>query len=72
MRLVAVRDLVARSRAEDEAPPVAPPPVAAAPVYTDAYQNQAQYWYYCQASQGYYPYVSECPSGWLQVVPQNQ
>jgi hypothetical protein len=29
-----------------------------------------QYWYYCQASQTYYPYVKECPGGWMQVVPQ--
>ena len=33
-------------------------------------QYQPQYWYYCQSSQTYYPYVQECPSGWLQVVPQ--
>jgi hypothetical protein len=32
-------------------------------------QPQA-YWYYCQPSQTYYPYVKECPTGWLQVVPQ--
>ncbi len=31
---------------------------------------QAQaYWYYCNAPQGYYPYVKECPAGWQQVVP---
>jgi hypothetical protein len=29
-----------------------------------------QFWYYCQGSQGYYPYVSECPGGWQQVAPQ--
>lgn len=29
-----------------------------------------QYWYYCQSSQGYYPYVTECPAGWQRVVPQ--
>lgn len=27
------------------------------------------YWYYCPNPQGYYPYVQQCPSGWLQVVP---
>jgi len=31
---------------------------------------QAQYWYYCQNAQAYYPYVKECPGGWMQVVPQ--
>ena len=29
-----------------------------------------QYWYYCQNSQAYYPYVRECPGGWQQVAPQ--
>jgi hypothetical protein len=42
-------------------PPVyeqsAPPPQA--PVY----------WYYCQNPQGYYPYIQQCPNGWMQVVP---
>lgn len=27
-----------------------------------------QYWYYCDASKGYYPYVTLCPGGW-QAVP---
>jgi hypothetical protein len=31
---------------------------------------QQSYWYYCPNPQGYYPYIKECPSGWLQVVPQ--
>jgi hypothetical protein len=28
-----------------------------------------QYWYYCAASKGYYPYVKECPGGWQKVQP---
>jgi len=28
------------------------------------------YWYYCPSSQGYYPYVWECPGGWQRVAPQ--
>ena len=28
------------------------------------------YWYYCQNAGAYYPYVKECPGGWMQVVPQ--
>jgi hypothetical protein len=36
------------------------------PVYG---QSQAQYWAYCRSPQGYYPYVSECPAGWLPVAP---
>jgi hypothetical protein len=27
------------------------------------------YWYYCRASNGYYPYVKECPNGWERVSP---
>lgn len=39
---------------------VPPPPAGAAPVTTP-------YWYYCPPSNGYYPYVASCPSGWQQV-----
>ena len=28
-----------------------------------------RWWYYCDASKGYYPYVKECPSGWERVPP---
>ena len=27
------------------------------------------WWYYCEASRGYYPYVKSCPSGWQRVPP---
>lgn len=27
-------------------------------------------WYYCAASQAYYPYVNECPGGWQRVPAQ--
>jgi hypothetical protein len=30
---------------------------------------ETSYWYYCQKPQGYYPYVQECPTGWMKVVP---
>ena len=39
------------------------------PVYMQQ-ESAQQYWYYCQNPQGYYPYVRECPNGWMQVVPQ--
>src|SRR5689334_7767419 len=26
-------------------------------------QPQAGYWYYCESSRGYYPYVKDCPTG---------
>ena len=48
----------------------------APPVVTDpapqAYVQQPQapgYWYYCTEAAAYYPYVQQCPSGWLTVVP---
>jgi len=40
---------------------------SAQPVYV---QPGQQYWYYCRDSQAYYPYVKECPGGWIKVVPQ--
>lgn len=62
---------------------VSPPIVSAPPVYIEqpqapaaavpgAVQPQANspYWYYCAASQAYYPYVKNCASGWQQVTPQ--
>jgi len=27
-------------------------------------------WYYCAASRAYYPYIDECPGGWLRVPAQ--
>lgn len=42
----------------EQAAPVAPPPA------------QTSYWYYCAASRAYYPYVNECPGGWMKVLPQ--
>ena len=56
--------------------PYYPPVVVAAPVAPPVYVEQAtpapqtNYWYYCNASRTYYPYVKECPGGWQQVVPQ--
>jgi len=53
-------------------PVYSPPVVQQPPVYVQPQTAPAptQYWYYCQASQAYYPYVRECPGGWMQVVPQ--
>lgn len=42
---------------------VRPAPQPAVPVT----QPPAQYWYYCDASKNYYPYVSTCPGGWREV-----
>ncbi len=53
-------------------PAYSPPVVveSSPPVYVQQ-GPQPQYWYYCESSQAYYPYVKECPGGWLQVVPQS-
>ena len=32
-------------------------------------QEEQYYWYFCPDSRNYYPYVKQCPSGWLRVVP---
>jgi hypothetical protein len=44
-----------------QSPP--PPAPASAPA-------QPQYWYYCESQRAYYPYVAQCPEGWMKVVPQ--
>lgn len=35
-------------------------------------QQASGYWYYCNDSRAYYPYVKECPSAWQRVAPQPQ
>lgn len=57
--------------------PYYPPQVIVqpAPVYVERTELQAappaqNYWYYCAAAKGYYPYVRECPGGWQPVAPQ--
>jgi hypothetical protein len=47
--------------------PYVPPVVAVTPPAPEA---APQYWYYCASSRAYYPYVTSCPEGWMQVVPQ--
>ncbi len=32
-------------------------------------QEEQYYWYFCPDSKNYYPYVKQCPKGWLRVVP---
>ena len=40
-------------------------------VHTAPAPSQAQgNWYYCAASNAYYPYVAECPDGWQRVPAQ--
>ena len=59
-------------------PPYYPPVVIerpAPPVYIEQApvveaKPAAGYWYYCQASGGYYPNIRECPQGWVKVLPR--
>ncbi len=45
--------------------------VKQAPVYvqTPRLETVADYWYFCESPRGYYPYVGNCPIGWMKVVP---
>lgn len=63
-------------------PPVQPAPV----IYTERSESpqispqvaprnssqdvQESWWYYCVDAKAYYPYVNQCPEGWLRVAPQ--
>ncbi|MGA9854127.1 MAG: hypothetical protein WBR29_02470 [Gammaproteobacteria bacterium] len=51
--------------------PYTPPVVVVNPSYPVAPQNfgpaPIDYWYYCRAAKGYYPYVPTCPGGWEKV-----
>jgi hypothetical protein len=55
-------------------PDYAAPPVVVAPtppvyIQQGTPPDQAGYWYYCQNPQGYYPYITQCPAGWIAVAP---
>lgn len=55
---------------EQAPPPViieVPAPAPAPNVPPAATPSSTQFWYYCEASRGYYPYVAACPSGWKAV-----
>lgn len=39
-------------------------------IQTRPAKNQLLVLFYCQEAEGYYPYVKECPRGWLQVAPR--
>ncbi len=42
-----------------------------APAYVqpNRQQDDQDYWYFCAKPKGYYPYIKECPGGWLKVIP---
>lgn len=53
-------------------PYYAEPPVTVQqepPVYIQPDNQPQSYWYYCPNPSGYYPYIQQCPGGWLTVVP---
>lgn len=47
--------------------PWAPPVAALGESTVPAVPPPAQYWYYCEATGTYYPYVASCPGGWRPV-----
>jgi len=50
------------------APQGSPPPPA--PQAADPRAGGSSTWYFCDASNTYYPYVKDCPSGWRPVPAQ--
>ncbi len=44
-------------------------PATIVPQEPPVYLQPQYYWYYCPDPPGYYPYVQQCPSAWLTVVP---
>lgn len=52
-------------------PPYYYPPAPAQPQeYVERIDPSEQgWWYYCEQSRGYYPYVKECAAGWKRVPP---
>ena len=51
------------------APVVVAPPAPAQYIERSDQPLQSGYWYYCETSRGYYPYVKDCASGWKAVPP---
>ncbi len=50
--------------------PYIPPATVVVPPGPDvSVPPAAQYWYYCDAARGYYPYVPSCAAGWRIVTP---
>ena len=48
--------------------PYVPPVVVTQPVVQPG-TPPAQFWYFCAATNSYYPYVSSCPGGWRAIQP---
>jgi hypothetical protein len=55
-------------------PPAVVAVPASQPVFVEQGGQAAQqqsFWYWCNDSRAYFPYVRECPGGWQPVVPQS-
>jgi hypothetical protein len=39
------------------------------PVIVEPQAPEQHYWYYCSNPSGYYPYLKQCPNGWMKVLP---
>lgn len=39
------------------------------PAVSEKNSSERYYWYYCEKSESYYPYVKECPDGWQKLAP---
>jgi hypothetical protein len=50
--------------------PYVPPTVVTQAPPPPLTQSSPQYWYYCTSAKAYYPYATDCPEGWVPVVPQ--
>jgi len=50
--------------------PVAAPEPVTYIEQADAAGLPDRWWYYCESSTSYYPYVKECPTGWERVPPR--
>jgi hypothetical protein len=51
------------------APPVVVPEAPPVYIQPELPPQRPYYWYYCPNPPGYYPYIKECPPGWMTVVP---
>lgn len=49
--------------------PYSPPAVAPREPDTYVQPEEPGSWYYCPNPEGYYPYVKQCPKGWMKVIP---
>jgi len=51
--------------------PMAPPVyIERGSVQPETAQSAGDWWYYCEQTKGYYPYVKECAQGWQRVAPE--